>query len=263
MPHRPSHLRRSVMLLPFIALATPLAAHDLWLEPSEKADPAGRIEIRAVVGAKFPKGEEAKAATDYREIRIQQGQGVGPLVPPAGDPKLLGRVEGGAAFFVAALGPTREIDLKPEEVRGYLSEEAGLDAATLDAVLKGAGATLHETYSRFLKALVIPKGAATVPADTPMGLPLELVLSRWDRQADGTIAFGIGLQREGRPVPGASLRMLTSRPGHQTLKTDGRGEAAGTLKATGPVLFAFIELAGHEPGRYSTRWTNLAVFDRR
>ncbi len=240
-----------------------MQAHDLWLKPEQDSSEPKAILIRAVVGATFPKGEETKKASDYENARIQQKGTSEPIPDFAKDPKMLGRVAGGEAFFVSALGPTREIDLKPEEAREYLSEEVGLDQAAMAPLFEGAGLKLHETYSRTLKSLVIPPTASFVPLDVPFGLPLEICLLRYERAEDGRKSFAFRLLKDAKPLAGASLRVVGPDGKTRDARTNERGEAEASIVQGGPILIAFIELTGSGPGRYETRWINLAIYDLR
>ncbi|MCI0656243.1 MAG: DUF4198 domain-containing protein, partial [Acidobacteria bacterium] len=242
---------------------SPLQAHDLWLKPEPVSSEPKAILIRAVVGSSFPRDEETKKAADYENVRFQQKGTLEPLPDFGKDPKLLGRVPGGEGCFVSAVGPTREVDLTAEEARGYLREEVGLDEAAMAPLLENAGQKLHETYSRTLKSLVIPAAASTVPPDVPFGLPLEIQLLRYERAEDGRKSFAFRLFKDSKPLAGAAVRVVGSDGKTLKARTDERGEAEASIVQGGPILIAFIELTGSGPGRYETRWTNLAIYDLR
>ena len=254
--------RISLVILSLLLSVSSALSHDLWLQPEPDPSRPGGLVFRAVVGASFPKWEEAKQAADYSQVRTRtSGPPILPLPAPE-DPTLLGRAPGDAAFFVAAPGPAREIDLKPSEARGYLIEEVGLDGKAIESLLKEAGPTLHETYSRILRLLVIPRGSA-LPADAPFGLPLEILLLRLDRGEGPGAEIAFRLLRDGKPLPGAAVRLLSPGRKFPLLRTDARGEATARVDGGKPLLLAFIELVGSGKGRYETRWTNLAIFDER
>jgi uncharacterized protein DUF4198 len=274
--------RRILLGLPVVAASCFTSfAHDLWIEPHADAS-GGAVLLRAVVGARFPTGEETKRIDDYRNAFLQQGGKKVPLPGFGMEPTLLGSLSGKEPFFVAVTGPAREIDLKPEEVREYLTEEVGADAALIDALLSDAGAKLHETYSRTLKAFVIPRGASSAsvalsPAgeqgvgDDPFGLPLEIILTGWNPGHDParntalrSPSLEFQLRKEGKPLAGAFVRIVQGDGKTQRVRTDKDGKA-GTreLSERGPVLLAFIELSTSRKGRYETRWTNLAIHDLR
>ena len=257
-------LRRAILALLFLAVSlSPLHAHDLWLKPEpDSSEPKG-IAIRAVVGSTFPKGEETKKASDYKDVRFQVKGTPEPLPGFGKDPKLLGRVPGGEGCFVSAVGPTREVDLTAEEAREYLRDEVGLDQAAMAPLLENAGRKLHETYSRTLKSLVIPATASFVPLDVPLGWPVEIHLVRYERAKDGRKSFAFRLLRDGKPLAGASVRVVRPDGKAQKARTDQRGEAEASIVQGGPILIAFIELTGSGPGRYETRWTNLGIYDLR
>ena len=240
-----------------------LLAHDLWLEPKPDSADAKGIAIQAVVGTTFPKGEETKKASDYKDVRFQMKGTPEPLPGFGKDPKLLGRVPGGEACFVSAVGSVREVDLNAEEARKYLAEEVGLDEAAVARLMEGAGSKFHETYSRALKSLVIPSTASFVPLDVPFGWPLELRLLRYERAENGRRSFAFRLSKNDKPLAGASVRIVRSDGKTLKARTDERGEAEASIVQSGPILIAFIELAASKPGRYETRWTNLAIYDLR
>ncbi|HEV8376981.1 MAG TPA: hypothetical protein VGR38_12195 [Candidatus Polarisedimenticolia bacterium] len=281
---------RRVLLALFMLAASCLATfgHDLWIEPREDSSSPGHLLLRAVVGAGFPNGEETKRATDYQDARYQRMGKIEPLPVFGKEPTLLGSLSGKVPFFAAVTGPARAIDLKPSEVREYLREEVGTDAALIDSMLKNAGSSLHETYSRALKVFVIPRGASRpgfgFPEsgqnggggvdDVPFGLPLEIVLTRWNPghdpkkctapHAGPCTSLGIRLLKEGKPLGDAFVRLVQADGTTQKLRTNQEGEAV-TQKVIerGPVLIAFIELSASQKGRYETRWTNLAIHDLR
>lgn len=257
-------MRRLALSCLFSFLSVPLASpHDLWLQPDPLRPGAGSVRIRAVVGAVFPKFEETKKMVDYREALLRRGGEVAPIAKHGEDPTLLGEVAGESAFFVSARVPKREIDLKAEEVREYLSAEAGLSAHDVEAVLEGGGSVLHETYSRCIKALVIPRGAKSVPDDLPFGLPLEVVVVKWERGSDPRARLSFRLLRDKEPLADAPVRVLGGSGQAVTVRTDVRGEATARVDPGAPVLVAFASLVGREKGRYETLWTNLAIFDFR
>ena len=247
----------------FAASLRPLLAHDLWLKPEPDSSDSSALLIRAVLGTSFPKEEETMKASDYRNVRLQQKGTSEPIPDFAKEAKLLGRVTGNEAFFVSALRPAREIDLKQDEARQYLSQEVGLDTAAIASLLENAGRKIHETYSRSLKSLVVPPTASSVPQDVGFGWPLEIHLLRYERARDGRKSFAFRVSKDAKPLAGASVRVVG--PDGKTLKarTDERGEAEASIVWGGPILIAFIELAGSAPGRYETRWTNLAIYDLR
>jgi hypothetical protein len=240
-----------------------LCAHDLWLKPEpDPSEPKVNL-IRAVVGSSFPKDEETKKAADYENVRFQQKGSPEPLPHFGKDPTVLGRVPGGDGCFVSAVGPTREIDLTEEEAKEYLRDEVGLDEAAIAALLKNAGRKLHETYSRTLKSLVIPATASFVPLDVPFDLPLEIQLLRYERAENGRRSFAFRLSKNSKPLAGVAVRVVGSDGKTLKARTDERGEAQASIVQSGPILIAFIDLTGSGPGRYETRWTNLAIYDLR
>jgi hypothetical protein len=244
-------------------VVSPAAAHDLWLQPEEEGSDAARFRIRAVVGAVFPKGEESKPGADYREVRFLRDGPGGPLDADPADPKLLGIATAEGPFFVSAVGPVREIDLKREEVRAYLTEEAGLEPAALRTWLETADPVLRETYARYLKLAVIPAGASRIPADRPAGFPLEVQLVGWTTGHDPRARLVFRVLKDGKPLGGFRVRVLNpgSGSGHVTTGPDGTGEAM--VDPSRPTLVAAIDLTRREKARYATVWSNLAVFDLR
>jgi hypothetical protein len=265
-------------LLVITASSFPSFADDLWIEAHEDSSSGGAVQLRAVMGAKFPTGEETKKAGDYKDARLQREGKIEPLPGFGKEPTLLGSLSAKEPFFVSVIGPTREIDLKPVEVREYLSELVGAGAARIDSLLKDSGGKLHETYSRTLKAFVIPRGATFPPLalgfDHPFSHPLEILLTAWnpghDPKKESTQHTGpctsleFQLRRDGKPLGGAFVRIVTSDGKTQTVRTNEEGKAATReVIEHGPVLIVFIELSASQKGRYQTRWANLAIHDLR
>lgn len=247
------HLPAFLLLL---GLASPLSAHDLWLDLHP--DPsAGKIVVHAVLGAKFPKVDEVKKVEGYLEPRLIAGRSAGPIPDFGKEPTLIGRVTTDQPFAVSVLGPTREIDLKVEEAREYLKEEVGLPPERIAAIVDGASPSVHETYSRILKA-IRAKPQTTVPS--PFGLPVEINLlsvrpaepDRWE------ITFEV--RKENQGVPDAFARILAAAKSTQHVRTDRNGRGRFSVPRGSPILIAYIELVSAEKGRYQTRWTNLAIF---
>jgi hypothetical protein len=257
-------LRRTCLALVLLSVSlSPVLAHDLWLMPEKDSSDSRALLIRAVLGTSFPKGEETMKASDYQNARLQQKGTSEPIPDFAKEAKLLGRVTGNEAFFVSALRPAREIDLKQDEARLYLSQEVGLDTAAIASLLENAGRKIHETYSRSLKSLVVPPTASLVPVDVSFGWPLEIHLLRYEHAGDGRKSFAFSVSKDAKPLAGVSVRVVG--PNGKTIKvrTNERGEAEASIVQSGPILIAFIELTGSGPGRYETRWTNLAIYDLR
>ena len=249
-------------LLAFGSALAPAWAHDLWLQPERDPANAGAVLIRAVVGASFPRAEEARPASDYRDARVRKGSLSSSLTGTGKDATEIGRVSGAEPFFVTALGPIREIDLSVKEAREYLESEVGLDEAAIAALLRERE-KVHETYSRILKSLVVPPGAGSVPEDPGMGLPLELRLLRYERDAGGRRSLAVRLTKDDQPLASASVRIVGPAGKTITARTDAKGVMEALVDSKGPVLIAFIEVSGSGAGRYQTHWTNLAIFDGR
>ena len=252
--------RYLVALLVLLAASSTSIGHDLWLDLQK--DPASRksIVVRAVLGAKFPKIDEVKKVEGYREARVIAGAPAGPLADFGAEPTLIGRVTTGQPFAVSVLGPTREIDLKIEEAREYLTEEVGLPPERIAAILEGASPTVHETYSRILKTIRLANDGG-VPGGPPFGLPLEIELVKLDPVGPDRWDITFAVLKEGRPVPDAYTRILASaRKTHKVRAR--RGYATISVPRGSPLLIAYIELTSAGRGRYETLWTNLSIIQR-
>jgi hypothetical protein len=249
--------------LPALLLAfVPAFAHDLWLLPEKDGGGADTVRIQAVVGAHFPKGEETKKAADYRDARWQRAGEIRPTPDFGAEPMLLGRIPGKEGFYVSVVGPTREIDLKQSEAREYLRDEVGLEGKELEAMLAGPHATLHETYSRLMKILVLPQSSANPPEDVLFGLPLEIELLELRPVQEGGRELRFRLMAGGKAVGGAFFRVVTAEGKTLPVRADAGGGARARVPARGPILIAHVQVSGKGEGTYETRWSNLAVYER-
>lgn len=243
-----------------LAVSSPLAAHDLWLDLQKEPASRTSIVVRAVLGAKFPKIDEVKKVEGYREARvIMDGAPGGPLADFKVEPTLVGRVTTDQPFAVSVLGPMREIDLKIDEAREYLGEEVGLSPEEIVSILEGGSPTVHETYSRTLKAIDLRWGDARLPSASSFSLPLEINLTKAESKSGGW-ELTYQILKDGKPIPGAHARIMAPSAKTQLPRTGQDGSAKVSVPRGGPVLIAYIELTSSGKGRYETRWTNLAIF---
>ena len=253
--------RHGLAFVLLLITSSPLYAHDLWLDLQKDPASGKAIVVRAVLGAKFPKTDEVKKVEDYREARVIAGAPAGPLADFGAEPTLVGRVTTQHPFAVSVLGPTREIDLKIDEARGYLEEEVGLSPERIAAILEG-GPTVHEVYTRILKAIDLRSGDLPSPPRLEFGLPLEISLVKVDSSSPERWNLAFRILKDGKPLPNVQARVMGPSGKTQFVRTNPDGHATVSMPHGSPLLIAYIEVTSAGKGRYQTLWTNLAIFLR-
>lgn len=209
-------------VLPALLLsATPVLAHNMWLEPLPMCPPPGTtVEVRTRIGD----GKTMRDATlqPDRMLRFE--------VRGHGDPKSIALATGEipASQFAAERGQStvvaetepKHIDLKPATFNQYLKEE-GLNAALAERKKRGEmNKSAREDYMRCMKALVRTSRKET-PVDGPVGCPYELVLSRVVSRT-----HTIQTLRHGEPEGGLQVRLWNLDTGRvwKTVRSDKSGK---------------------------------------
>ncbi|HEX6851430.1 MAG TPA: DUF4198 domain-containing protein [Candidatus Polarisedimenticolaceae bacterium] len=234
--------------------ASPVAAHDFWIEPSTfRPEPGRRVEFSLRSGE-----NKVGEPVPRREARIDRFEllGQGKAVPIRGAE---GRDPAGEAT-PSAPGPwvavyrsrPLSITLAPAKFEAYLREE-GLEHVIAAREAKGqTRVDGREIYSRCAKALM------GTGADRVTGLRLELIAEK-DPAALGTDrALPVRLEFEGKPLSGALV--LARREGAGDRPARGRTDAAGRvtfeLDGEGPWLLSAVHMVP-APDGVDADWESL------
>ena len=256
-------LRRATLFL-FTALASPLQAHDFWIEPSTfRPSPGEPVELRLRVGERF---HGDPVAFDPRRIESFRAEGAGGALDVAGDAgdEPAGRFvppTPGDWWIVYDSEPAR-IELDGAAFERYLAEE-GLQAVLDERRARGESARPgREIYSRCAKA-VVRSGHAGPAAPRRVGLELELVL---EDAPSGPGDLRVQLIFRGEPLSGARIVALAAAQPDEPLvaRTDDGGRAVLPLDGGGVWLVKSVHMVPAPADRrdeadWESLWASLTL----
>ena len=253
-----------LLLAGFLLGRAPLAAHDLWLEPSSFRPAVGeRVEVDLRVG--HP-GAEAETMT-RNPARIERFT----AVSTGGEAPILGRDGGRPAGLLRPAVPGlltlvyRTNDARQElpapKFEAYLAEEGLLHIAKLRRERGQADAPGRELYSRALKAL-LAVGGDVGSGDRPSGLEFELVseVNPFTLQPGAT--FPVRVLDRGRGVPGILIDALPldGGVGATSAVSDADGRVRLLLRRGGGWVLTAVtmrEAPGGSGADWESIWTSL------
>ena len=260
---------RSIARLALVAVAialtaTPLAAHEFWLQPeSFRLEVGAPIGVRVYVGDGFEKGEPY--ARNPRHIMYFQvdPEEIGELAGEAGDEPaaVLTADEAGLATLVYRSFPSR-VSLEPEPFERYLRNE-GLEAIVAErAALGESDKPGSEAFSRCAKSLVEVGDGPVEGYEKPLGLALEIVplASPFALAADDELEVRV-LWR-GEPLDGAQVRAYFEGEPQRTftVRTDADGVARLAVGGPGARLLSVVHMERADAGSavdWESTWSSL------
>lgn len=252
-----------------VALASALAAHDLFIKLDTYFLAPGAAVRVPVLNGTFTKSENAIERRRIADLSLVTPGGRTAMdtgaVSAQGDTTMLALRLGGPGTYVVGLS-TRpsEISLSGAEFTEYLREEAIRDVLDARARAGIAADSAHERYAKHVKAVFQVGGARTGGFAAALGYPAEIVpvdnpymlgrgrLLRVRALVEGRPLAGLPMLAGGRTRAGARIR-------GQELRTDADGVAAVRLTTRGRWYVKFVHMtpvAGGR-GRYASHWATL------
>ncbi len=252
------------LLLGFLALFAPLAAHECWLQPSDFSPAPGReLRLGLRVGMQL-KGEPRDfTAKRVAALRHYFTAGVEDWTARAtGQPELPFTLATPGTHVLAYDSSASLITLEAEKFHAYLREE-GLE--NIIALREQAGEAAQPGRERYLRCnkTLLQAGASdgTWAARTSQLLEIVPLADPAAVPPGGTLRFLLLL--DGQPLAGALLRAW-HRTGDQLTTLDARtsasGEAAFTLPAAGMWMISTVHmrrLQGDTEADWESLWGNF------
>ena len=236
--------------------ATPLRAHDFWIEPSSFRPPApAQIQVALRVGQDF-RGDPVPR-DDRKIVRFVA---VGPAsevsIPglPGTDPAGFARLEQPGLYVLAYRSSRSPIELEAEKFEKYLVDE-GLERVSKERARRGeSGKPGREVYSRCAKALVVAGGGPFAGFDRALGLTLELVPARSPAIGE----FPVALLYDGKPLAGALIVALNQADPAAKIsaRTDRKGRVVLKLPRAGVWLVKAVHMIP-APADAGADWESL------
>lgn len=260
------------LALVLFASASPLAAHDFWLEPSSfKPAVDQRIDLQLVVGERFvgelvTRKEERIvlfAAFDPagKETRILGRDGK----TPAG----LWKPSVAGLHVIGYRGNATKIEIEAEKFEHYLAEE-GLEHVIAERKARGETASKGlEAYARCPKSIVVARGASEPTAselvgwDRVLGLPLEVVPLANPTTLSKDAKFSVSVLYQGAPLANALVGLMPkSEPAREVrLRTDAAGRVEFTPLTGGVHLVRVVHMTRAKEGaahQWESQWASLS-----
>ena len=253
---------RSVALA-LLLTAVPLAAHDMWIEPTSFVPEMGRVVgLRLRVGQDFlgdPIPRDPALIDQFISVDSNGKKAVygHDGADPAG---LLPVTETGLVILGYQSHP-KPIALPAATFNQYLKEE-GLDAiAELRARRNQTGSDVREIFSRCAKSLV-RYGAVDAQTDQALGFTLELIAGKNPYLMQAGQDLPVRLMYEGHPLPGALvIAMNKANPMAKiTARTDKAGKVTLRLPEDGIWLVKAVHMIPAPDGAnadWASFWASL------
>jgi uncharacterized GH25 family protein len=231
LPHRSSTTHRLVLLVTtaLVLLGVPLAAHDMWIEPTTFFPQPGQIvSLRLRVGQDLLGDPLLLDPSLVNQFVVKDGDGLRPVVRRDGrDPAGLVRLAAPGVHTIGYRSNPSAIEVAADMFNQYLKEE-GLDAiSALRASRNATRLPARELFSRCAKSLVFSGTAADTQGDRPLGFTLELIAERnpYAMRADQDLP--VRLMYENHPLAGALVVAINRA--NPAEKLSARSDAAGRV----------------------------------
>ena len=223
-------------------------AHDTWLLPSQfEVAPNETVTIDLTSGMAFPALETGPKRERVQAAECRLAERTFAIKDISEGPHSLRFVtevaEAGVAAFWVKL-PSKEIELKSEQVQEYL-EEIGASDALLKEWAEMKPPRWRESYSKHQKTFV---RVGTPPAadhswSEPVGLALEIVPEQDPTAVRAGGEFAVRVLKNGKPFPDFPLNAVAGgETKGETQKTDAAGRVTFRLGKAGRWLLRGTEV---------------------
>jgi len=196
--------RLSFVVASILLSVTPLAAHDMWIEPMTFSPEAGEIVgVRLRVGQDFLGDPIPRDPALINQFVVEDAEGRKPVVGRTGaDPAGFVRAAMPGMLVIGYRSNPSAVEETAEKFNQYLKEE-GLDAVAALRASRGQSGATREMFSRCAKSLVLSGSPGKAQGDRALGFTLELVAERNPYTMAAGQDLPVRLTYENRPLAGA------------------------------------------------------------
>jgi uncharacterized GH25 family protein len=250
--------------LALVLSALPVAAHDMWIEPTSFAAAPGKIiGLKLRVGDNFL-GDPIPRNPDFIDKFISvDASGRKPVYGRDGaDPAGLVNMADSGLLILGYQSRPAPVALPAATFNQYLEEE-GLDTiAGLRARRNQTGKDVREVFSRCAKSLVLYGAPAMAQADRVLGFTLELVSDVNPYTLSAGQQLPVRLLYEGHPLPGALVVAMnrTNPMNRISARTDKKGRVTLQLPDDGKWLVKAVHMVPAPAGsnaEWASFWASL------
>jgi uncharacterized GH25 family protein len=240
--------RRLLLLLAaaFALTAAPLAAHDMWIEPTTFVpDPRTIVGVRFRVGVDLLGDPLPRDPSLIDEFVVEDADGRRPVVGRAGsDPAGVAMALSPGLLVIGYHSHPSAVDLPAETFNQYVKEE-GLDAIAALRQSRGQSAAgVHEIFSRCPTSLVLAGAPPAAQGDRTLGFTLELVAERNPYRLAPGQELPVRLTYEGQPLAGVLVAAVdrTNPSDKLTARSDKDGRVRFRLPRSGMWLIKAVHM---------------------
>lgn len=240
------------ILLPLLALATPLPAHELWLEPAAYMIPRDGMVIADIVNGQQFKGIGLPFLSHMStRLEVTGPTGTTPLTPRMGDrPAAAIAPQGDGLHVLAYETAPAQVTYDSAEKFAQFARDKGADWA----IAQTPPLPFTESYTRHVKALICV--TSCTGADRPLGLATEFVAL-----TPPGPDMRLRLLYQGSPRPDAQVTLFAKSPnGVETIRltTDAQGELQFATQPGHSYLADAVVFEHHKDARpWHTLWAAL------
>jgi uncharacterized GH25 family protein len=256
---------RSLFVVVAIALlSVPLAAHDMWIEPTTFFPQPGEIvSLRLRVGQDLLGDPLLLDPSLVNQFVVKGGDGIRPVVRRDGrDPSGLVRLAAPGVHVIGYRSNPSAIEVPADTFNQYLKEE-GLDGVSARRAIRNeTHAPAREVFSRCAKSLVFSGANADAAGDRQLGFTLELVAERnpYGLRADQDLP--VQLVYENRPLAGALVVAINRvNPAEKlSARTAADGRVRFKLRRDGMWLIKAVHMVPAPQGvqaEWASFWASL------
>jgi uncharacterized GH25 family protein len=261
--------RRALLGTVVILCHVPVAAHDMWIEPTTFTPEVGQIvSVRLRVGQDLLGDPLVLDPSMVKEFLVQDADGRRSVVRrDGGDPAGLLRVATPGLLVIGYRSNPSAIEMAAEKFNQYLKEE-GLDAVLAERAKRGeSGASARELFSRCAKSLVFSGSPSEAQGDRPLGFTLELVAERNPYAVRPDQDLPVRLTYENRPLAGALVVAINRLNPAEKLsaRTDADGRVRFKVRRGGMWMIKAVHMVPAAAGthaEWASFWASL-TFDMR
>jgi len=231
--------------------ALPLAAHDLWLEPTTFAPQPGQlVALRLRVGEDLIGDPVPRDPSLLKQFILSDGTQTQPVAGRAGaDPAGLIRLAQPGLHIAGYHSHPSRVEIDAAKFNQYRREEG------LEALAPAATAPVRELFARCAKSLILQGAPATAQHDHALGFPLELVAEKSPYALAAGETLPVRLTYQQKPLPGALVIAFNKKNPEekQRLRAGADGRVAIRVTAPGTWLVKAVHLV-KPPAEANADW---------
>ncbi len=240
--------------------ASPLLAHDFWIEPTTFRPPLNAaVGVRLQIGQGFQGEPLPRNPALIEKFVIVSAGGETPIPGrPADDPAGVIRIAAPGLQIVGYRSRNSSVSLEAEKFETYLREE-GLEAIVAERARRGESQKpSRELFSRCAKSLLLTGPEERSGEDRELGFTLELRAERNPYALRAGAELPVRLTYEGKPLAGALVKAIPK--GHAgealTQRSDRNGRVRLRLAREGPWLIEAVHMVA-VPAESGADWQSL------